>query len=72
MKLIRTCKTDINKSKDARYMSVGFAALFALAALGLRPVQETATSKPTQTLPDVKWVSVSDDVIKQLTANGKK
>lgn len=69
---LRMCGIGSTTSKSARLVSTGFAALLALSALGMRPVQDAATGKSADTQPSPTWVSISDDVLKTLTDAGRK
>lgn len=72
MKLMQTCNFGTKKYKNARPVRIGFAAIFALTALGMRPVQEVGTAKSSAVQSDVKWVPISDDVVRRLTDEVKK
>lgn len=58
--------------RNARSVSAGFAALLALTAIGIRPVQKAVAGQFVPAPSGSVWVSVSDDVLKQLTEEGKK
>jgi photosystem II stability/assembly factor-like uncharacterized protein len=58
--------------KNARSVSAGVAALLALTGLGMRPVKEAIAGQAVPAPSDALWVSVSDEVLKQLADAGHK
>ena len=59
------------RDREKRFISAGLAAFLVLAALGMRPAQDTAGGKSDPAMQGA-WVAVSDDVLKTLADKGLK